>query len=105
MGVNDSLHCSLGTGPSLSLRSALLHNLRHVKAHKLHPFVHTHTHTHTHTHIFMWAHREAETLSRTQPYKQPCCGFITMKTDTHTHTDVCVHILMHGQTGTLLATQ
>ena len=51
----------------------------------------------------MWVHREAETLSRTQPYKQPRCGFITIKTDTHT--DACVHILTHGQTGTPLATR
>ena len=87
MGANYFLHCFLGTGPSLGLRSpglrsALLHNLRHVKAHKLRPFVHTHTHTHTHTYLCGFTEKQKQ--SRTQPYKQPRCGFITIRTDTHT---------------------
>ena len=51
----------------------------------------------------MWVHREAETVKDTAI--QAATLWFHNHKNRHTHTDACVHILTHGQTGTLLATQ
>ena len=112
MGVNDFLRCFLGTGSSLGLRSpglrsALLHNLRHVKAHKLHPFVHTHTHTH----IYVGSQRSRNTVKDTAI--QAATLWFHNHKNRHTHRCLCSHphtwanrhtaghTVTHAQAGTL----
>lgn len=88
-------HATLKTFEGTDTQPALPHSLRAVKAHNLC------THIHRHTHTFSCTHREAETLSRTQPHNQPL-SHTTAQTDTQA---LCPHPHVRASRHTITDTQ